>query len=47
MAASQSEDEEVKKLAGDMLADTLNEQPNSLVFSRRSSVDPVPPEGSR
>lgn len=30
-----------------LLADTLNEQPNSLLFSRRSSVDPVPPEGSR
>ena len=30
-----------------LLADTLNEQQNSLLFSRRSSVDPVPPEGSR
>ena len=29
------------------LADTLNEQPNSLVFARRSPPDPVPPEGRK
>jgi paraquat-inducible protein B len=29
-----------------MLADTLNEQPNSLVFKRNTRPDPVPPEGS-
>lgn len=29
------------------LANTLNEQPNSLVFARRISPDPVPPAGPR
>jgi len=30
-----------------VLANALNEQPNSLVFSRRSSPDPLPPVGQR
>ncbi len=29
-----------------LLADTLNEQPNSLLFKRKAHPDPVPPEGS-
>ncbi len=29
-----------------LLADTLNEQPNSLLFKRKTRPDPVPPEGS-
>ena len=29
------------------LAITLNEQPNSLVFTRRVSPDPIPPAGIR
>jgi paraquat-inducible protein B len=30
-----------------LLADTLNEQPNSLLFTQERRPDPVPPEGSR